>query len=193
VSTLAIRRRNLADVIPHSVVADATLIVGAALFVGVLAQFSMHIPGSPVPVTGQTLGVMLAGAALGWRRAIASMSLYAIAGLAGVPWFAGHSHGYVAATFGYVLGFIAAGAILGSLAARTGRSVTRSVAAMVLGEVVLFGFGVSWLALDLHVSLATALHLGFTPFLVGDAVKVALAGIALPTAWRAVERTEQSR
>src|SRR5580658_8855889 len=83
---------------------DALLVIGAAGFVGVLAQISIHLSFTPVPITGQTLGVLLAGTALGWRRGTAAMLLYAVAGLIGLPWYADHQSGYVGASFGYLLG-----------------------------------------------------------------------------------------
>src|ERR1700719_4388753 len=92
----------LADLRPGSLVRATILVVGAAGFVGLLAQISIHLSFTPVPITGQTLGVLLAGTALGWRRAGAALVLYAVAGLAGVPWFAGQASGYVGASFGYV-------------------------------------------------------------------------------------------
>jgi biotin transport system substrate-specific component len=89
-SDAAVLRRRpalvLADLLPGALARDALLVVGAAGFVGLLAQISIHLPFTPVPITGQTLGVLLAGAALGWRRAGAALLLYAVAGLAGVPW-----------------------------------------------------------------------------------------------------------
>ena len=99
-------------------VRDVLLVAGAAAFVGALAQISIHLSFTPVPITGQTLGVLLAGTALGWRRAAAAMALYAIAGVAGVPWFAGHASGYVGASFGYIVGFFFAATACGYLAER---------------------------------------------------------------------------
>ncbi len=163
---------------------DAVLVVGAAAFVGALAQISIKLSFTPVPITGQTLGVLLAGTALGFRRAAASMALYAVAGLAGVPWFAGHEHGYVGASFGYIVGFFFAAAVCGFLAQRgADRSVLRSIPAMIAGEIVIYLIGVTWLAIDLHVGAATALHLGFTPFIIGDSIKAAIAAGLLPAAW----------
>ncbi len=183
------QRRVLADAVPRSLLADITLIVGAAGLVGLLAQISIPLGFTPVPVTGQTLGVLLAGSALGWRRAGLSMSLYLLAGLAGVPWFADHASGYPTATFGYLLGFVVAGSLLGWLASRgSDRTVSRAVVSMILGEVVIYAIGVPWLAHALHVSLAKAMSDGLTPFLAGDAIKAAFAGLALPTSWRLVER-----
>ncbi|MGA2432588.1 MAG: biotin transporter BioY [Acidimicrobiales bacterium] len=183
-------RRVLADLLPRTLVANTLLVVGAAGLVGLLAQISIHLSFTPVPITGQTLGVLLAGSALGWRRAGLSMSLYLVAGLAGVPWFAGHASGYAGATFGYLLGFVAAGMLLGWLAARgSDRSIVRAAISMILAEVLLYAIALPWLAVDLHVSLAKAFSLGMWPFVAGDAIKAGLAGIALPSAWRLVQST----
>ncbi len=189
-STLAVpTRRVLADVVSPSRLADAGLVVAGATLTGLLAQVSIPLGFTPVPLTGQTLGVMLAGAALGWRRATVAMSLYVVAGVLGVPWFAGHASGFPAATFGYLLGFIVAGAVLGRLAASgADRTVGRAIASMVAGELTIFAFGVTWLAFDLHVSAAQALALGLSPFVAGELIKAGLCGIALPATWRLVDR-----
>lgn len=187
VVTLPRKRLVLADLLPGAVVRDALLVAGAACFVGALAQLSVHLPFTPVPVTGQTLGVLVAGTALGWRRGAAGMALYAVAGVAGVPWFADRSSGYVGATFGYVVGFVLCAAACGYLAERgADRNVLRSVCSMVVGEVLLYGTGVTWLAVSFHVGAAKAISLGLTPFLGGDAVKAALAALLLPGAWKLV-------
>jgi biotin transport system substrate-specific component len=133
--------------------------------------------------------VLLAGTALGWRRAAAAMALYAVAGLAGVPWFADHAHGYAGASFGYILGFFLAAALCGALAERgADRSVLRSVPAMLAGEVVIYAAGLTWLALDLHLSAGQTISEGLTPFLAGDAIKAAIAAGLLPLAWRLAGR-----
>jgi biotin transport system substrate-specific component len=174
----------LADLIPGTVARDALLVVGGACLVGLLAQVSIHLSFTPVPITGQTLGVLLTGTALGWRRGLAAMLLYAAAGLVGVPWFAGHASGYVGASFGYVVGFMLCAVVCGALAERgADRSLLGSIPAMAAGEVVMYGVGVTWLALDLHVGASQAIALGLTPFLVGDAIKAALAALLLPAAW----------
>lgn len=179
----------LADLLPGSLVRDVLVVVGAAGFVGALAQISIHLSFTPVPVTGQTLGVLLAGTALGWRRAGAAMALYAVAGVAGVPWFAGHSSGYASASFGYIIGFFCAAVLCGYLAQRgADRSVLRSVPAMLAGEVAIYAFGLTWLALDLHLGAASTLRLGLVPFLAGDAIKAAIAAGLLPAAWRLAGR-----
>ena len=183
----------LADLLPGTLVRDVALVVGAAGFVGLLAQISIHLSFTPVPITGQTLGVLLAGTALGWRRAAAAMALYAVAGVAGVPWFAGHSSGYASASFGYVLGFFLAATLCGYLAERgADRSVLKSVPAMLAGEVVIYAVGMTWLALDLHLGASATIAAGLTPFLAGDAIKAALAAGLLPAAWKIAGRRTES-
>lgn len=179
----------LADLIPGTLVRDVLLVVGAAGFVGLLAQISFVLPFTPVPITGQTLGVLVAGTALGLKRGVAAMLLYAAVGVAGVPWFANQQSGYVGATFGYILGFVLCTAAVGYLAERgVDRSVLKSVPAMLLGAVIIYGTGVIWLGVSLHVGAAKAISLGLTPFLVGDAIKVLLAALLLPGAWKLAGR-----
>jgi len=179
----------LADILPGALVRDTVLVVGAAGFVGLLAQVSIHLSFTPVPITGQTLGVLLAGTALGWKRGLAAMALYALAGVVGVPWFAGHSSGYVGASFGYIIGFALCAALCGWLAERRAdRSLLRSVPAMVAGEIVMYTVGVVWLGISLHVGPGQAIALGLTPFLIGDAIKAGLAAALLPAAWRLAGR-----
>lgn len=193
-STIAVPspRRVLADAVASSRVADAVLVVSGAALVGLLAQITIHLGFTPVPITGQTLGVLLVGTALGWRRASLAMGLYVAAGVLGVPWFADHSSGVPMATFGYLLGFVVASAALGWLASRgADRTVARAVTSMVVGEVIIFAIAVPWLAFSLHVGLATAISLGLTPFITGEVIKAALAGVALPATWRLVDRTQR--
>ncbi len=175
----------LADLIPQSLTRDIALVAGSAGLVGLMAQVSIHLTFTPVPITGQTLAVLLCGTALGLRRAAVALSLYAAAGVLGVPWFAGHASGYVGASFGYIVGFVFAAAMCGYLAERRAdRSVFRSIPAMIAAEIVMYAIGVGWLAVDLRVGAGKAIALGLTPFLVGDAIKAAIAAIVLPSAWR---------
>ena len=177
----------LADLLPGALLRDALLVVGAAGLVGLLAQVSIHLAFTPVPVTGQTLGVLVSGTALGWKRATAAMALYGLAGVAGVPWFAGHASGYVGASFGYIVGFVLCAGLCGFLAERgADRSVLKSVPAMVAGELVMYAVGVAWLAAVMHYGAAEAISRGFTPFVAGDALKAAIAAGLLPSAWRLV-------
>ena len=131
--------------------------------------------------------MLLAGTALGWRRGTAALALYAIAGLLGVPWYAGGVSGYAAAqaSFGFIIGFVICAAVVGRLAEMgSDRRLASNVLAMVLGEAIMYVVGVAWLAVDLHVSVGTAISEGFTPFWIGDALKCALAAGLLPSVWR---------
>jgi biotin transport system substrate-specific component len=183
----------LADAIPRSTARNVILVIAGACSVGLSAQISIPLWFTPVPLTGQTFAVLLAAASLGMWRSMASMGLYAIAGLAGVPWFAGQAtafkEGALVASFGYILGFIAAAGLVGYLAQRGAtRTALRTAGLMVMGNLVIYAIGVSWLKSSIGVSWSTALDYGLTPFLAGDAIKVALAAGLFPLAWRAVDR-----
>ncbi|CAL9563694.1 biotin transporter BioY [Streptomyces sp. Tu 3180] len=176
----------LADLLPASRVRDAALVLGGAALTGLAAQIAVPVPGSPVPVTGQTFAALLVGTALGAGRGFASLAVYALAGLAGVPWFANGSHG-IAPSFGYILGMLLAAAAVGALARRgADRSVWRTAGTMVLGSAVIYAVGVPYLALSTGMSASAAIAAGLTPFLIGDALKAALAMGVLPTAWKFV-------
>lgn len=186
--------RVLADLAGTAVLGDVLLVLAAAGFVGGLAQVVVHVPGTPVPVTGQTLGVLLAGSALGLRRGLAALLVYVALGFAGLPWFVGHTAGWQGPSTGYLFGFVLAGAVCGFLAERGGdRTMVRAVATMMVGEVAIYLVGVVWLAVDLHVGMGKAVALGFTPFVVGDAVKMALAAGLLPGAWWLARRGPAGR
>jgi len=184
----------LADLLPASTRArgyarDLALVLGGAAFTGIAAQLAVPVPGSPVPVTGQTLAALLVATTLGARRGVASLALYLLAGLAGVPWFAQASSGSGVVTLGYVIGFVVAAAVVGELARRgADRSPLRTAGAMLLGNLAIYAVGVPYLAAALHVSLGTAASLGLYPYLIGDALKIALAMGLLPAAWKLVGR-----
>ncbi|AVV42592.1 biotin transporter BioY [Streptomyces sp. ID05-04B] len=178
----------LADLLPASRVRDLALVLGGAALTGLAAQIAVPVPGSPVPVTGQTFAALLVGTTLGVRRGVSSLAVYALAGLAGVPWFADGSSG-IGVSFGYILGMILATAVVGALARRgADRSVPRTAGAMLLGEAVIYAVGVPYLAYAADLSASQAIAVGLTPFLIGDAVKAALAMGLLPTAWKLVKR-----
>lgn len=170
---------------------DVMLVVlGSAVMAG-LAQISFRLPFTPVPISGQTLGVLLVAASLGAWRGAASMLLYLGEGAAGLPVFAeGHS-GLIfltdAPTTGFLWGFVVAAAVVGLLA-QLGwdRSVGSALGAMLVGEVVVFAFGISWLAHFLGVPGEKALELGLYPFVLGELVKLLIAAGVLPAAWRLV-------
>ncbi|MDH6131588.1 biotin transport system substrate-specific component [Kitasatospora sp. MAA4] len=188
-------RAVLADLLPAAgsrlggQLRELALVGGGAALTGLAAQFSVNVPGSPVPVTGQTFAALLVGTALGARRGAASLALYLLAGMAGLPWFAAGSSGWAAPSLGYVLGFVLAGSLTGLLARRgADRSPLRTAVAMVLGNLAIYAVGVPYLAAALHVPLARAAQLGLYPYLIGDGLKVLLATGALPLAWKLVGR-----
>jgi biotin transport system substrate-specific component len=184
-STLAPRRVVLADLMPGDAVRDVLLVLGAAGFVGLMAQISVPLPWTPVPLTGQTLAVLVAGAALGPVRAVTALLLYLAVGIAGIPWFAHGGHGWGGPSFGYILGFVAASGIVGALAARgADRTPLKAIPVMLLGSLIIYAIGVPWLMNSLNVSFADAVDLGVRPFITGDIVKVLLGAGLLPAAWR---------
>ncbi|AZP17714.1 biotin transporter BioY [Streptomyces aquilus] len=179
----------LADLLPASRVRDIALVVGGAALTGLAAQISVPVPGSPVPVTGQTFAALLVGTTLGAGRGFLSLALYAIAGVAGMPWFAGATSGSAAPSFGYILGMILASTVVGALARRgADRSVLRTAGAMLLGEAIIYAVGVPYLAVATGMSASAAVAAGLTPFLLGDALKAALAMGLLPSAWKLIKR-----
>lgn len=181
--------RVLADVVAHSRVANLALILGGAAFVGVTAQIVIPLPFTPVPLTLQTFAVLLVGAALGTWRGVAAMVVYAAAGSAGVPWFSAGSSGAGGASYGYILGFIVAAGVVGRLAER-GATLTplRTAGLMVVGNLVIYSIGVTYLKFAIDAPWSTALALGVVPFLLGDALKIALAAGLLPGTWRLLSR-----
>ena len=188
------RRIVLADLIPGAIVRDIGLIVAGAGITGLAAQISIHTSITPVPFTLQTLAVLLVGAALGTVRGLTSMLVYLAAGSLGVPWFANHTHGWAGnASFGYIIGFVVAAGIVGELARRgNDRSVLSTVGLLALGDAILLTIGTVWLSYDLGVPTSKAIEYGVTPFLVGEAIKIALAAIALPATWRLVGRSSKA-
>ncbi|MET8789808.1 biotin transporter BioY [Streptomyces pseudogriseolus] len=179
----------LADLVPASRVRDAALVLGGAALTGLAAQIAVPVPGSPVPVTGQTFAALLVGTTLGARRGFASLAVYALVGMAGVPWFAEGKSGMSMPSFGYILGMLLASVVVGALARRgADRSAWRTVGTMLLGSAIIYAVGVPYLALATGMSASAAIAAGLTPFLIGDALKAALAMGLLPTAWKLVDR-----
>jgi len=150
------RQLVLADLLPGARMRDAALVLGAAAFVGISAQIAVSLPFTPVPLTMQPFAVLLAGATLGLRRGAAGMVLYVLAGIAGMPWFAQQHGGSAvvhAASFGYLLAYPFAAALVGGLASRGGdRTVLRTTATMALGSLVIYAFGLPWLMATLHAA-----------------------------------------
>jgi biotin transport system substrate-specific component len=174
--------------------ADALLVVAGAGVVAVAAQVSIPLPFTPVPITGQTFAVVLAGASLGAVRGTASLSLYLAVGLLGAPVYADGAHGWdvvSGATGGYLVGFILAAGLTGWLAERRwDRRFSSALAAMLTGNVVIYLVGLPWLAVVLDTGLEKTLELGLYPFVPGDMLKLYLAGALLPAAWQLAKQTE---
>ena len=181
--------RVLADVVPTSWARNVVLVAGGAAFVGLSAQIAIPLPFTPVPLTLQTFAVLLAASALGSVRGVLSMLVYAIAGIVGVPWFAEGSSGFSAPSFGYILGFIAAAFIVGRIAeGGATRTPARTAGLMIVGSLVIYAVGVTWLKFAIDADWSTAIALGLTPFLIGDAIKIAAAAGLLPLTWRGLRK-----
>jgi biotin transport system substrate-specific component len=170
------------------------LAFGGSWLVAALAQFQIKLPFTPVPITGQTLGVLLVGASLGAGLGGVSMLLYLAQGALGLPFYSGGDSGaeflrLSAATAGYLWGFVLSAAIVGALAQRGwDRSVRTSIGAMFIGEVVLYAVAIPWLMQALELPLGEALEIGLVPFVVGDTLKLFAAAGLLPLAWRVVRK-----
>jgi biotin transport system substrate-specific component len=185
-------RTVLADVLPGARVRDAVLVLFGALFTGLMAQIT--IPMTPVPMTGQTLAVGLVGATLGLRRGTASMALYVVLGFV-LPLYADGGHGIEklwGATGGYIVGFVAATAVIGWLAERgADRKVLNAFVAFVVAQLLVFVPGVIVLQAVTGMGWGDAIHSGFTVFIVGGLVKAAVGGALLPGAWKLVRHYER--
>lgn len=172
-----------------SAVIKTVAVVAGSLLIAGLAQVSIKLPFTPVPVTGQTLGILLVGGSLGAYLGLASVLLYLVEGAAGLPFFAqGKSGidllGFASATGGYLWGFAVAALVVGWLARRKwDRGIGSSIGAMLLGEVIIYLIAIPWLAAAVDVPATKALELGLYPFVVGDTIKLLIAAGALPVAW----------
>lgn len=174
----------------RSLLYDAALVVGGSLLVALSAQTAIRLPFSPVPITGQTLTVLLVGALLGSRRGALTILFYFFEGALGLPVFARGMSGPVylmGPTGGYLMGFVGAAFVTGLLAERAwDRRVPSTALAVLLGNLVIYVFGLPWLA---HfVGVDKVLILGFYPFIPGDLIKLALATALLPSGWKMVNR-----
>jgi biotin transport system substrate-specific component len=194
-STYAVPRRMvLADALPGARVRDALLVIGGAGLMALLAQVSIAVPGTPVPITGQTLGVVLCGAALGANRGVLAMGLYLVLGLF-APVYADGAHGASViwgANGGYLIGFVVATYVIGRLAELgEDRRFLTAFVSFCAGQLIVFGIGVPWLKVSADMDWSTAIHAGFTVFIVGGLVKAAIAAIALPSAWHLVGKVDR--
>ena len=175
----------------------ALILLGTAL-IALCARIYILVPGNPVPLTGQTFGVLLSAGALGFRRGVAATVLYVLLGAIGLPIYAEGKHGVeilYGATGGYLVGFVLASAIVGRLAELGwDRNILGGIGAMLFGSLAIYAIGVPWLAFvafggDLQQGLAK----GLLPFVLWDALKLILAAAAFPAAWWFVGRRPGDR
>ena len=188
---------TLLDLFDRSRVRDAVAVVGFALLTAAAAQMTIPLGITPVPLTGQTFAVLLAGGVLGSRRAGMSMLLYVALGAIGLPFYAEGTGGWSAATgstAGYLVGFVVAAVVVGLMAEHgQDRKLSTSIPAFIAATMIIYTIGTAWLAhsLGLPVTAAagesSAISLGVAPFLVGDVFKALLAGAMLPAAWRLLD------
>jgi biotin transport system substrate-specific component len=180
-------RPVLADALPGARVRDVALVAAGALLAAACAQISIKLPGSPVPLTGQTFAVVLVGAGLGARRGGLAMILYVVLGLF-LPVYASGEQGtgiLFGASGGYLFGFVLAAWAMGLVAERGGdRRFVTAIVAFAVGQLLIFGIGVPWLKVDASLSWSAAIHEGFTIFILGGVIKAALAAVLMPSAWR---------
>lgn len=191
--TLSTRPTIVDRFIPKSISSDIALVVAGAALTALAAQVS--IPMWPVPLTGQTFAVLLTGAVLGLSRGTISMALYVFLGSIGLPIFTGGKSGFIfGPTIGYLVGFIAAAAVVGYFSSRQWDKKWFAVAlGLTLGNAVIYAFGLPVLSEYLHsvgyaFGLQATLSAGLYPFIVGDAIKIALASTLLPGAWALVKK-----
>ncbi len=201
------RSRVLADVLvapttrARAFAVDAALVLAGAAVVALLAQ--VEIPLWPVPITGQTLGVIIVGASLGAWRGAAALTTYMVLGLAGLPVFAGLT-GSVAAlakpSFGFVIGFIFSAFVAGWFAQRAwDRRPALAFVGFAAASIVPFLFGVPYLAyvlnvgLGLELSFVQILEAGVFPFIVGGLIKAGLAALLIPGAWALVRKIDEGK
>jgi biotin transport system substrate-specific component len=175
-----------------SFLTDVLLVLAGTGFVALAAQVKISLSFTPVPITGQTFAVVLVGASLGALLGLASLGLYLFVGALGAPIYAEGQGGWdvlTGPTGGYIVGFCCAAALVGWMAQqRWDRRFNSAVAAMLTGNVVIYLFGLPWLAREIGTGLEGTLEAGLYPFVVGDLLKLYLAAALLPSAWKLVRR-----
>ncbi|CAN2232323.1 BioY Uncharacterized conserved protein [actinobacterium SCGC AAA044-D11] len=173
-------------------VTQISLILGGTIFLAAMAQISFPIPGSPVPFTGQTLGVLLLGTAYGASLGFSTVAFYLLMGIAGAPIFASGSHGFekiAGATGGYLVGMLISSLVLGALAGRKwDQKIKTVIPTMIIGNVIIFTFGLFWLHQYSGQSWSWTIEKGLTPFILAEFIKIAIASTALPAVWRLVAK-----
>ena len=181
------------------------LVVAGAVLIALTANLWVPIPGSPVPLTGQTFSVLLVGGALGLRRGLLATLLYLVLGFF-LPVYAEQASGpahiasleggavVLGATGGYLVGFVVAAAVVGRLAELGwDRHIIGALGAMAIGNVVIYAIGIPWLMGSTGMSAQAAIAAGLTPFLLTDVIKLAIAAGVFPFAWWVVGRRPDAR
>lgn len=180
-----------------TVATQAMLVTGGVAFLALLAQIALPIPGSPVPVTGQTLGVLLIGSSYGAALGSVTFLSYLLIGIAGVPVFAHQGAGLArltGATGGYLVGMLLATYLVGYLSGRKwDQRLQTSIFTMLAGSVVTFTFGLIWLHSYTDKSWSWTINAGLTPFILGEVIKIGIAGTSLPVIWRVVQKRLNSK
>jgi biotin transport system substrate-specific component len=202
-STAADRGLTIADfLVPVTVaerlntrVRDTILVASGALFIYLTSL--VVVPHEPVPWTGQTFGVLIVGGALGLRRGFLAVALYVLLGYIGLPFFAEHKSGasvILGATGGYLIGFIVAGAVVGRLAELGwDRRFGGAIGMMLIGSAIIYAIGLPWLAAVADLTPNETIAAGLTPFVLWDAIKLAVAAGIFPVAWWLIGRRPDDR
>lgn len=175
----------------RGILRDALIVLGFSWVIALFAQIAIPLPFSVVPITGQTLAVLLAGAVLGSRRGTLTVLAYMAQGAAGLPvWAPGGTMGIarlLGPTGGYIAGFLVAAFVVGWLAEHGwSRHLLTAAIAMVIGNVLIYALGLTWLAR--FVPADNLWMAGLIPFIPGDLLKIAVATAVLPSAWAVIHR-----
>ena len=169
---------------------NVVLVLSFAIITALCSQLKLEI--GLIPITMQTFAVLLSGILLGSKKGASSQMIYLLGGIAGIPWF---SHGggmayILSPTFGYIIGFVAAAYLVGKLAEQGwDQKVRTAVLAMLAGSIIIYFFGCLWLAR--FVGLEQVLVIGCYPFVVGDLLKISLAGVILPWCWKVINKIKR--
>jgi biotin transport system substrate-specific component len=202
-STAAERGLTVADfLVPITVaeqlntrVRDSILIATGALFIYLTSL--VVVPHDPIPWTGQTFGVLMAGGALGLRRGLLAVGLYVLLGYVGLPFFAEGKSGasvILGASGGYLIGFIVAGAVVGRLAELGwDRRFGGAIGMMLIGSAIIYAIGLPWLGAVAHFTPSRTIAEGLTPFILWDAIKLTVAAGIFPVTWWLIGRRPDDR
>lgn len=172
---------------------EVLLVISGSLFIALMAQIRIPLPFTPVPITGQTLAILLIGATFGSKRGAITTLLYLLEGGLGLPFFAGGAAGmihFMGPTGGYLVGFVLSAFLTGYLCEKgIDKKLKTAIPFFMITQLPIFFCGVLWMSLLLKLNFTTALQLGFLPFIPGEIIKALLAGSILPTCWKALGRS----